>query len=349
METRTPISYQIYKSRPTNRQLWPQNKIRDDWFQNWINHDNKTTDPWDNIESPQFINFFDDMPEISDKFFETKEEDKLLKHSAKAQTLPRTNDHNTLIELLDNFSLAKENKQPLEEKIIKDNEYQEKGQNLSKLCIETKHGITNEEKKNTSRKCHTIAKPFNFNLLNDKHRQERKDECIKNACTFTFNEDKKSRLFRAQPVPKFIKMSAPSKSGCTSRYMKSERLDSKNTNDKSLKNSTEIWKKAPFIPRPPKRMLKIPKTPPLLTASRAEERKEFEESLRRKEKEEEMLKSLAAIAEKKREKEEIIRLRKEIVHKAQPIRKYKSSLPHVEKRPLTEPLTPFNHKRRRCT
>lgn len=54
----------------------------------------------------------------------------------------------------------------------------------------------------------------------------------------------------------------------------------------------KIWKKPPFLPRPAKRVLKIPKTPPLLTAVRAQERKRFEEKLKEKEREKEMLKCL---------------------------------------------------------
>lgn len=41
------------------------------------------------------------------------------------------------------------------------------------------------------------------------------------------------------------------------------------------------------------------------------------------------------------------RLRKQTVHKAQPIRKYKGGLPQIQKRPLTEPLSPKLLKRRR--
>lgn len=54
----------------------------------------------------------------------------------------------------------------------------------------------------------------------------------------------------------------------------------------------KIWKKPPFLPRPAKRILKIPKTPLLLTAIRAKERQRFEEKLKEKEKEVEMLKCL---------------------------------------------------------
>lgn len=52
-------------------------------------------------------------------------------------------------------------------------------------------------------------------------------------------------------------------------------------------------------------------------------------------------------AKKKQEEEEIAQLRKQIVHKAQPIRRYKIELPKVEKRPLTDPISPILLKRRR--
>lgn len=50
---------------------------------------------------------------------------------------------------------------------------------------------------------------------------------------------------------------------------------------------------------------------------------------------------------KKQEEEEIARLRKQTVHKAQPIPKYKLVLPGIQKRPLTDPITPLSFKRRR--
>lgn len=68
METETPLSYYRFKSRPTNRQLWPQNKEGESLFKNWINRVNIKLDPWDRIDSPQFIDFFN-VPEISDRFF----------------------------------------------------------------------------------------------------------------------------------------------------------------------------------------------------------------------------------------------------------------------------------------
>lgn len=68
METETPLSYYRFKSKPTNRQLWPQNKEEKNLFKDWINRVNVTLDPWDRIDSPQFIDFFN-VPEISDRFF----------------------------------------------------------------------------------------------------------------------------------------------------------------------------------------------------------------------------------------------------------------------------------------
>ncbi|KAL2743262.1 targeting protein for Xklp2-like [Vespula maculifrons] len=336
METETPLSYYRFKSKPTNRQLWPQNKEEKNLFKDWINRVNVTLDPWDRIDSPQFIDFFN-VPEISDRFFETKEEEKPLQHSANARTLPRTsdyNDHNELINLLDNFSLTKEKKQQLSKNIDTNQTEENRGekkQDLTRRCIKVKHKTTTRENtKNITEKVHTAVKSFTFDLRNKSNTKKQQQK--------TFKEDKKLHVFRAQPVPKFIK------TVISGKFKESNNISS----EKAIKKCTEIWKKPPFLPRPAKRVLKIPKTPPLLTAVRAQERKRFEEKLKEKEREKEMLKCLVATTEKKLEKGEIACLRKKTIRKVQPIRKYNSSLPRIEKRPLIEPpLSPFNHKRRR--
>ncbi|KAL2714031.1 targeting protein for Xklp2-like [Vespula squamosa] len=341
METETPLSYYRFKSRPTNRQLWPQNKEEKNLFKDWINRVNVTLDPWDRIDSPQFIDFFN-VPEISDKFFETKKEEKPLQHSAIAQTLPRTsnyNGHNELINLLDNFSLTKEKKQQLNKNIDTNQTEEnqgEKKQDLTRRCIKVKHKTTTRENtKNITGKVHADVKFFTFDLRNKSKQQQK-----------TFKEDKKLHVFRAQSVPKLIKTIIPTKSNYTigGKFKESNNISS----EKSIKKCMEIWKKPPFLPRPAKRILKIPKTPPLLTAIRAQERKRFEEKLKEKERKEETLKRVVVKTEKKLEKKEIACLRKKTVHKVQPIRKCNSSLLPIEKRPLIEPpLSPFNHKRRR--
>ncbi|XP_047355169.1 targeting protein for Xklp2-like [Vespa velutina] len=331
METETPLSYYRFKSRPTNRQLWPKNKEGESLFKDWINRVNVTLDPWDKIDSPQFIDFFN-IPELSDRFFETKEEEKPLQHSANAQRLPRTSDYNNqneLINLLDNFSLTKEKKQQLDKNIDIDKENRgEKKQDLTRQCIQVKHKTTTRENtKNITEKVHTAVKSFNFDLRNKCKQQQE-----------TFKEDK-LHIFGAKPVPKFIKTLVPSKSNYTigEKFKESNKINS----EKSIKKCPEIWKKPPFLPSLTKRILKIPETPLLLTAIRAKERKRFEEKLKEKEKE------MIATTEKKLEKEEIACLRTKNFHKVQPIRKYNSNLTRIEKRPLIEPLDPLNHKRRR--
>lgn len=335
MEAETPISYYRFKSRPTNRQLWPKNKKEDKLFKDLIDCVNIILDPWDKIDSPQFIDFFD-LPEISDEFFETKNDDKPLKHNPEAQKLPQTsdcNDRNELIKILDNLSLKKENKQ-LDVNINKD----KKKKHLIKQCIKVKQETTtttNENKKNITEKVDNVVKPFSFDLRNKCKQQQQKN----------VKEDKELHVFQAKPVARSIKTNVKSKSDHTidGKLKNSNKINT----EKCTKKSTEVWKKSPFLPCPVKKILKIPKSPPLLTAIRAKERKRFEEKLKEKEKEMEILKSLTAITEKKLEKKEMTRLRKQTVHNAQPIPKYISCLRQIDKRPLTEPLSPFNHKRRR--
>ncbi|XP_014601189.1 PREDICTED: uncharacterized protein LOC106785330 isoform X4 [Polistes canadensis] len=227
MEAETPVSYYRFKSRPTNRQLWPKNKKEDKLFKNLIDCVNIILDPWDKIDSPQFIDFFD-LPEISDEFFETKKDDKPLKHNPEAQKLPQTsdcNDRNELIKLLDNLSLKKENKQ-LDVNINKDKEKK----NLTKQCIKVKQETTtttNENKKNISQKVDNAVQPFNFDLRNKCKQQQQKN----------VKEDKELHVFQAKPVARSIKTAVKSKSDHTIDG-KSKNSNKINT-EKSTKKSTE--------------------------------------------------------------------------------------------------------------
>ncbi|XP_071966866.1 targeting protein for Xklp2 isoform X2 [Engystomops pustulosus] len=96
----------------------------------------------------------------------------------------------------------------------------------------------------------------------------------------------------------------------------------------------------PFIPKKDSRILSVQDSFELATERRAKERQEFERRLA----EMEALKSLMEEEElrkqEEQEKEEIERLRHELVHKAQPVRKFKPVEIKASDVPLTVPKSP---------
>ncbi|XP_043261884.1 targeting protein for Xklp2-like [Colletes gigas] len=108
----------------------------------------------------------------------------------------------------------------------------------------------------------------------------------------------------------------------------------------------EAQKKPVTKPCPLRKSL-VPKAPSLQTAIRSLQRKRYDDRLKAKRKEREQMALMESIAKEMREKEEIAQLRKQMTHKAQPVRKYKLGLPQIQKRPLTEPVSPRMLKRRR--
>ncbi|XP_031834944.1 uncharacterized protein LOC116428044 isoform X2 [Nomia melanderi] len=124
---------------------------------------------------------------------------------------------------------------------------------------------------------------------------------------------------------------------------KTERLKKTQTSRKMI----QPWKKQPFVPCLRRKDPIKPKDPPLQTMIRAEQRKRFDATLKEREMQREERKRMQMAAKKMEEEKQIALLRKQIVHKAQPIRKYRMGLPEVTKRPLTNPVSPLTLKRRR--
>ncbi|XP_076620350.1 uncharacterized protein LOC143341349 [Colletes latitarsis] len=133
---------------------------------------------------------------------------------------------------------------------------------------------------------------------------------------------------------------------CNHNSQENEKKFRKQNSPKKKIKKTETRRKTITKPGPLRKSL-VPKAPPLQTAIRSLQRKRYDDRLKAKRKEREQMVQMESIAKEKREKEEIAQLRKQMTHKAQPIRKYKLGLPQIQKRPLTEPISPKMLKRRR--
>nr|XP_012135073.1 PREDICTED: targeting protein for Xklp2-like [Megachile rotundata] len=295
---------------------------------------------WDHIESPQFVDF-SNLPETGDSFFNkvtvvVSTPNPRLNN----EKLPNTVvEENALIASFDNFSLSGIQHGSYNDgnSTVKENYVVH---NSSVKLVE----IKNEKCTKTKKPLNTMVNPFTF-AMRDKYMEQRKQERINKM----LEEEKKVKIFRANPVPKFLKARLVHNNNNND---KNEQKANGNINGKvtktvpakEVKKNTEAQKKLTLhFLRPKVR----PKTPPLRTTTRAQQRKRFDEAIKEKEKQREELKQMEIAAKKKQEKEELLLLRKQLVHKAQPIRNYKLNLPPIEKRPLTDPVSPLTLKRRR--
>ncbi|OXB67800.1 hypothetical protein ASZ78_005482 [Callipepla squamata] len=111
----------------------------------------------------------------------------------------------------------------------------------------------------------------------------------------------------------------------------------------------------PFVPKKENKALSeslsgsvVPESFELATEKRAKERQEFEKRLASLEARKEKLQEQVRQREEEREKEEIAKLRQELVHKANPIRRYRSVEVKPSEQPLTMPKSPNFSDRFRC-
>ncbi|XP_054000320.1 targeting protein for Xklp2-like [Hylaeus anthracinus] len=328
----TPLASANYLKPPSRKLLMKNVKPhREDDKKK--NHKNSNNNIWENIESPQFIDFLH-LPTNGDSFFDKR----LFFASTPLPTLqnkpPCSSDENALIESFTKIHLSGIDHINENEKINK--EYTVHHTNVNKER-------RNEEKCNVAKKLqHTTVKPFAFHLR-EQDKQKQKQERISKL----LEEERKNRVFRANPLPRFLKP-RPALSDNDNKINNNvenvgsnanKNTEKQNTPKKQLKENVGVFK----------RRLIRPKTPPLLTSVRAVERKHFDDAMREKERQKEEQRRMEMAAKKKQEEVELAQLRRQIVHKAQPIRKYKSSLPQIQKRPLTDPISPRLLKRRRTT
>lgn len=107
-----------------------------------------------------------------------------------------------------------------------------------------------------------------------------------------------------------------------------------------------VLHRKPFEPVKPNRQLPLPDVT-LASEIRAKDREEYDRQLLLREQEMEAARQQRKAEEDKKEKEEIALLRKQVVHKPNPIPKYKYFEPQPSNKPLTDPNTPFCLKRSR--
>ncbi|XP_054260887.1 targeting protein for Xklp2 [Macrosteles quadrilineatus] len=198
----------------------------------------------------------------------------------------------------------------------------------------------------------TEVKPFSFEVR-DKKILEKKEKKMKEI----IEAEKKMREFKAKPMPAFI----ASKDTTISSSQKSH-LNCSKMSLTSVKESEEPTKS--FKARSPRVLRKEPFKPvtehahsepldiQLHTDRRALERQEFE--MKKAEKEQELagLKQLMEMQKKEQEEAETAKIRKETVHKAQPMPKFKPvplNPKTSSKVPLTLPQSPRFTKRTRTT
>ncbi|NXP56114.1 TPX2B protein, partial [Heliornis fulica] len=111
----------------------------------------------------------------------------------------------------------------------------------------------------------------------------------------------------------------------------------------------------PFVPKKENKLLSeslsgsvVPESFELATEKRARERQEFEKRLANIEAMREQRQEKFRQKQEEREKEEVAKLRQEMVHKANPIRKYRSVDVKPSDQPLTMPKSPNFSDRFRC-
>ncbi|XP_068971287.1 uncharacterized protein [Bombus flavifrons] len=312
-QTLTPVGATKYNSEVPFWKFWQENikpKSSDINSNHQPGHcwgkyrNSRKDDNWDEIESPQFVDFFN-PPDIGDSFFNKA----IITTSTPNQGHTNTKhpntvvDDETLIASLSNFYLSDITFDNHERTYVNRDDSQGQKEkekyvvhNASKL--EPKANVKASNKTRMMQRIGVVY-PLVFDLQK-KYTQEGKQENIK----------------------KILK-----------DENKTKEVEKSNNCCKKIKRSTD--------------KLPPPKSPPLRTASRAQERKRFNDNIQEKNKQKEQMIQMAIAAKKKQEEEEIALLRRQMVHKAQPIHKYKIGLPRINKRPLTDPVSPIVLKRRR--
>ncbi|XP_067007799.2 targeting protein for Xklp2 [Anabrus simplex] len=190
----------------------------------------------------------------------------------------------------------------------------------------------------------TTVKPFTFEER-DKIMLKRKEEKIQQI----LKQEKEAREFRAQPLPKFIKKTT--EVSCLSGGSTFDVIHSPNSSsskDQSEANNSGNFKarpavvlrKEPFVPKKPERPALSTEEVILHTEKRAEERKAFDAHIHEKEEELRRYLQMVQEEEERREAEEIARLRKATVLKANPMPSFESTQLSIPKKSPTVPISP---------
>lgn len=207
-------------------------------------------------------------------------------------------------------------------------------------------------------KTNTKVQPFSFDLR-DKTKLQRKQEMIQKV----LEDEKKLAEFHAHPMPSFesgirgvphkkpptptkvvpFNLKVEERGNSKQEYIQrnlEEQIRVEKEQRKFLARSDAVVHKQPFVPEKSKKPLTDISGFTLNTEVRAGERMEYE--LHRKRKEDEIL-AAKREQEKRQEEEaaeEISRLRRNIIHKANPVRKYKPLVIEHAPQPPTVPISP---------
>nr|XP_045013157.1 targeting protein for Xklp2 isoform X2 [Jaculus jaculus] len=204
--------------------------------------------------------------------------------------------------------------------------------------------------------------PFSFDSR-DKERQLQKEKKIK--------EMQKGEVpkFKALPLPHFDNINLPEKKVKNVTQAEPFCLET----DKRGAQKAEIWKhqlqeelkqqkeaacfkarpntvifQEPFVPKKEKRPVAVQEPFQLATEKRAKERQELERRMAEMEAWKTQHLEEVRRREEEQEKEELAKLRKELVHKANPIRKYQAVEVKSSDQPLTVPVSPNFSTRFQC-
>ncbi|XP_068890279.1 targeting protein for Xklp2 isoform X2 [Aphelocoma coerulescens] len=216
---------------------------------------------------------------------------------------------------------------------------------------------------------HVEVCPFSFDAR-DRERQIQKEKKIEEL------QKEEVPKFKALPLPYFDQVKLPEKKVKTPTQPEpfhlqvdergAAKLQSwKQQLKEDLKRQKEaacfkarpntVMYQEPFVPKKEHKMLSeslsgsvVPESFELATERRAKERQEFEKRLADAEALRERYEEQIRQQQEEREKEEIAKLRQEMVHKANPIRKYRSLEVKPSDQPLTMPKSPNFSDRFRC-
>jgi len=203
----------------------------------------------------------------------------------------------------------------------------------------------------------TVPEPFSFSDR-DHMTAKQKEERIKKL----IEEEKAAREFHAQPIARGMEhpklperkvlpptQPAPFKHAIEQRvetrlnkWQDAVKAELENQRQAALFKATEpkVLTKAPFIPKPSDKHLSEISNFTLHTDRRAEERMAYEIEKKKKEVDLDEMKRQREERKKREQEQEVIQLRKQAVHKAQPIREYKGISIKPSDRALTLPMSP---------
>ncbi|NXW62236.1 TPX2 protein, partial [Eurystomus gularis] len=216
---------------------------------------------------------------------------------------------------------------------------------------------------------HVEVCPFSFDAR-DKERQIQKEKKIEEL------QKEEVPKFKALPLPYFDEVKLPEKKvknptqpepfNLQTDERGAAKLESwKQQLKEDLKRQKEaacfkarpntVMYQEPFVPKKENKLLSeslsgsvVPESFELATEKRAKERQEFEKRLANVEAIKEQHQEQARQQQEEREKEEVAKLRQELVHKANPIRKYRSVEVKPSDQPVTVPKSPNFSDRFRC-